>query len=88
MYPDFNNNNNIYLEQLGVLADLMQVSSFFMNIEQVSNDEIMKRLQKQDTVLDNQDKILDEQTNSYLEVILKQNNEILKTLKLIEEKLK
>ena len=45
-----------------------------MNLKEASNDEIMKELQ-------NQDIILDKQTNDYLEKIIEQNNEILRLLK-------
>jgi hypothetical protein len=52
-----------------------------MNKEQLSNLDIMKHLQEQDRVLQNQDKMLEEQTNKYLIQILENQKEILKLLK-------
>lgn len=65
--------DNFY-QKLSYLANLCQVCSFYMNLKEASNDEIMKELQ-------NQDIILDKQTNDYLEKIIEQNNEILRLLK-------
>lgn len=59
---------------LGVTANYCQIESFEMNKKQISNDEIMKHLQEQDKILDNQ-------TNIYLKQIIEQNQEILKLLK-------
>lgn len=50
-----------------LLLELLQVYDLFLNLNQVSNDTILKELQ-------NQDKI-------YLEKIIEQNNEIIKLLK-------
>mgnify|MGYP001625163463 FL=1 len=50
-----------------LLLGLLQVYDLFLNLNQVSNDTILKELQ-------NQDKI-------YLEKIIEQNNEIIKLLK-------
>lgn len=72
-------NDNFYFA-LSYLANLCQLADFQMNISQLSNDDLMKHLIKQD-------KVLDEQTNIYLkeivqqnEIIIKQNEEILKLL--------
>ena len=50
-----NNNNNL----LSLIADILQIANYQLNVEQTSNDQLMKELK-------NQDKILDEQTNNYL----------------------
>ena len=62
------------LELLAILANICQVTSFDMNITEVSNDEIMKHLLRQD-------KVLDEQTNDYLKKIIEQNEQIISELK-------
>lgn len=74
-------NENGYF-YLSVLANLCQLYDLNLNLNQTSNDEIMKDLQKQD-------KILQEQTDVYLkkiieqnELIIKQNEEILKKMEL------
>lgn len=61
-------------ELLSLLANILQIINFKINIEQSSNDEIMKHLLQQDYALD-------EQTNIYLKEIIKQNEEIIKLLK-------
>ena len=64
-------------ELLGLLANALQVANFQMNIQEVSNDEIMKHLLKQDKILDEQSNELQEQTNIYLKKIIEQNQEII-----------
>ena len=61
-------------ELLSLIANVLQVLNFQMNLEQISNDELFKELR-------NQDRILDEQTNIYLKKIIEQNNEIINLLK-------
>lgn len=68
-------------ELLGLLANVLQVANFQMNIQEVSNDELLKHLVKQDQVLDEQSKELQEQTNIYLKKIIEQNKEIIRILK-------
>ena len=63
------------------MADLAQLINFEMNVQQLSNDDIMRHLLKQDKVLDEQTNMLQKQTNDYLEIIIKQNEEIIKLLK-------
>jgi hypothetical protein len=58
---------------LATLANLCQIASFQMNVQEVGNDAIMQHLERQDH-------ILDEQTNNYLKKIIKQNEEILRKL--------
>lgn len=64
-------------ELLGLLANALQVANFQMNIQEVSNDEIMKHLLKQDKILDEQSNELQVQTNIYLKKIIEQNQEII-----------
>lgn len=66
---------------LSRMANLAQLINFEMNVQQLSNDDIMRHLLKQDKVLDEQTNMLQKQTNDYLEIIIKQNEEIIKLLK-------
>lgn len=61
-------NNN--LENLEIIANILQVANYFENIQQTSNDEIMKALEKQN--------------KEYLEIAIKQNNEIIERLERLE----
>lgn len=70
-----------YYETLSFLANVLQVANFQMNIQEVSNDELLKHLVKQDQVLDEQSNELQIQTNIYLKKIIEQNEEILNLLK-------
>ena len=65
---DNNNDFDIFFI-LNIISNLLQIVDYQLNVSQVSNDEIMKHLQKQDG-------ILSEQTNIYLKQIIKQNEEI------------
>lgn len=58
---------NDILTKLSLIADILQVSNYQLNVTQVSNDDLMKTLNNQ-----NQD---------YLELIIEQNKEIIKLLK-------
>lgn len=62
-----NVDNEENINDYNLLLGLLQVYDLFLNLNQVSNDTILKELQ-------NQDKI-------YLEKIIEQNNEIIKLLK-------
>ena len=68
-----NNDFNIFFI-LNIISNLLQIVDYQLNVSQVSNDEIMKHLQKQDG-------ILSEQTNIYLKQIIKQNEEIKEILR-------
>lgn len=68
-------------DELNRLANWLQIFDFQMNVTQLSNDDIMKHLLKQDKELDVQTRLLQEQTNDYLEKIITQNEEIIKLLK-------
>lgn len=63
-------NNNV----LSLIADILQIANYQLNIEQISNDQLMKELR-------NQDKVLDEQINIYFKKIIEQNEEIISLLK-------
>ncbi len=58
------------LERLDVIADILQVANYVLNVTDVSNDDIMKALQ--------------EQNNKYLEIAIQQNKEIIDRLERIE----
>ena len=58
---------------LNFLANIAQLYDLQLNLEQVSNDELLQELQ-------NHDKILVEQTNKYLKKILKNQEKIIKLL--------
>ena len=73
----FNNNNNSgddldYWTMLSRMADQAQIASFSMEVQDVKNSELSKKL--------------DEQNDKYLERILKNQEEILKRLDIIEKK--
>lgn len=74
----YNIYDNPQFDALAFMANICQLASFGMNVTQVSNDKIIKRLEKQDIVLD-------EQTNNYLKKITEQNEEILKLLKSLQK---
>lgn len=60
-------NNFKTLDNLGVLANILQVLNYMENLEQSGNDDILKALA--------------EQNKQYLEVIKNQNELILKLLR-------
>lgn len=71
----FNNNSGEDLDYWTILsrmADQAQLASFSMEIQDVNNSELSKKL--------------DEQNDKYLEQILKNQEEILKRLDIIEKK--
>ena len=63
--------NDIFLERLSILANILQIENYAMNIEQLSNDDLMKELKSQ-----NQD---------YLEEILRTQKLILERLDKLEK---
>lgn len=65
MENNLNNEENI--SDYNLLLGLLQVYDLFLNLNQVSNDTILKELQNQD--------------KKYLEKIIKQNEEKIKLLK-------
>ena len=71
----FNNNNGEDLDYWTILsrmADQAQLASFSMELQDVRNSDLSKKI--------------DEQNDKYLEQILKNQEEILKRLDIIEEK--
>ena len=71
----FNNNNGEDLDYWTILsrmADQAQLASFSMEIQDVRNSDLSKKI--------------DEQNDKFLEQILKNQEEILKRLDIIEEK--
>lgn len=71
----FSNNNGEDLDYWTILsrmADQAQLASFSMELQDVNNSDLSKKL--------------DEQNDKYLEQILKNQEEILKRLDIIEEK--
>lgn len=75
-----NENNYDFFFWLSVVSNWCQLESYQMNQKQLSNDDLMQHLQKQDNILENQNKMLDEQTTIYLQKIIKQNEEIISLL--------
>ena len=63
-----NENNPYFL--LGILANILQIADFQMNVSQLSNQDIMQHLLLQD-------RVLDDQTNNYLKKIIEQNEKII-----------
>ena len=76
-----NENDYDFFFWLSVMSNWCQLESYQMNQKQLSNDDLMKHLQKQDNVLENQNRMLDEQTNQYLKKIIEQNETIINLLK-------
>lgn len=78
MDKDNNNNNNYYdiFFWLGVIANLLQIENYNLNVTDVKNSQLMAELQKQD-------QILNEQNEKYLKKILKNQEKI---IKMLEEK--
>jgi preprotein translocase subunit SecA len=76
-----NNDFNNFCNGLNYVANISQLIDLVLNIGQTSNDAIMKHLLEQDKVLNQQNNVLDEQTNNYLKTIVEQNKEIIRLLK-------
>lgn len=79
-----NDNQNRYDLAFGFL----QVFDVLLNVSQVSNDVLLKKLELQDKVLNEQSKELQKQTNEYLERIIRQNCKIIKQNEEIKSLLK
>lgn len=73
-------NNYDFFFWLSVMSNWCQLESYQMNQKQLSNDDLMQHLEKQDNVLENQNKVLEEQTTKYLKKIIEQNELIIKLL--------
>ena len=59
---------------LNVIANLAQLESYQLLLQDANNNDIIHHLEHQDG-------ILNEQTNNYLKIIVKQNEEIINLLK-------
>ena len=68
-----NNNYDIFFF-LGVIANLLQIENYDLNVTDVKNSELLKELNRQD-------QMLNEQTNIYLKRILENQEEIIRLLK-------
>lgn len=69
-----NNKNDSFYYLLSNLANILQVANFNMNVKEISNDELLKYLEHQDN--DFLISIINQN-----DVIIKQNEEIIKLLK-------
>lgn len=70
----YNNDNSNFYYLLSNLTNILQIANFQINIQEISNDELMKYLQHQD---DDYLKAIIKQN----ELIIKQNEEIISLLK-------
>lgn len=70
---------NDYL--LNYVENWLQILDFQMNTQQLTNEDLMKHLEMQDKILDEQTIELQKQTNVYLKKIIEQNEEIINLLK-------
>lgn len=68
-----NNNQLGQLDALALFSDILQVYNTYLNIKQTSTDTILKELQSQD--------------RDYLTKIVEKQDEIIKRLERIEEKI-
>ena len=67
-------NNNENEDLFGLFIGFVQMLDFWLNIAQVSNDQLFKELQKEE-------QLLSEQNEKYLKRILKNQEQIIKLLK-------
>ena len=74
------NNNDEFFNRWAIITGILQLMDYNLNIQQVDNDTLLRHLNMQDQVLEEQNKELQKQTNEYLEKIVKQNEEILRKL--------
>lgn len=79
-----NNSNDDFFNRWAIITGIIQLMDYNLNIRQVDNDTLLKHLNMQDQVLEEQNRELQKQTNEYLEKIVEQNEEILKKLNKLE----
>lgn len=77
-------NNDEFFNRWAIITGIIQLMDYNLNIKQVDNDTLLKHLNMQDKVLEEQNKELQKQTNEYLEKIVKQNEQILRKLNELE----
>lgn len=79
-----NNNNNFnddsFFNKWAIITGIIQFMDYNLNIRQVDNDTLLQHLQKQEQILEEQNKELQKQTHEYLEKIVMQNEEIIRKL--------
>ena len=81
------NMDNNYNDELSLLANILQVANFIMNVQEISNDEIMKMLEKQNTdYLEKLLLMLDKQNDEYFDKILSRLDDLENKINLIKEK--
>lgn len=80
------NNNSVddFFNKWAIVTGILQFLDYNLNTRQVDNDTLLQHLQLQDKVLEEQNKMLQIQTNEYLEKIIRQNEEIIKKLNKLE----
>lgn len=76
--------NDDFFNRWAIITGIIQFMDYGLNVKQVDNDTILRHLNMQDRVLENQNKELQKQTNEYLEKIVKQNEEIIRKLNSFE----
>lgn len=69
-----NENNDLFWQMMDRISDILQIANYEMLLKDASNNDLMKHLQKQDMVLN-------EQTETYLKQIDEKLNHILKEMK-------
>ncbi len=75
---NFNNDN--FFNAWAMVTGILQLMDYNLNVRQVDNDTLLRHLQRQDQVLEKQNKELQKQTHEYLEKIIMQNEEIIRRL--------
>lgn len=75
-----NFNNDDFFNSWAIITGILQFMDYNLNVRQVDNDTLLQHLQKQEQILEEQNKELQKQTHEYLEKILEQNEEIIRKL--------
>lgn len=75
---NFSNDN--FFNAWAIITGILQFMDYNLNVRQVDNDTLLQHLQKQEQILEEQNKELQKQTHEYLEKILEQNEEIIRKL--------
>lgn len=75
-----NFSNDKFFNAWAIITGILQFMDYNLNVRQVDNDTLLQHLQKQEQILEEQNKELQKQTHEYLEKILEQNEEIIRKL--------
>lgn len=75
-----NFNNDDFFNSWAIITGILQFMDYNLNVRQVDNDTLLQHLQRQDQILEKQNKELQKQTHEYLEKIVMQNEEIIRKL--------